>query len=148
MPSFFFSHVSWGREGVLRWLSRPVTAEHWWLFLHLLSNFGAQCPALAEGCIAQGQKFPLCNEKVWHNGMRNQQSWPLPTRTAPPGCPSRAAEGGRKGEGPLEVSEVDVNSWDVVLETMGYLMHRTRVHVSFAAAQLPSCQRLELSLPP
>lgn len=35
LPLLFFSHVWWGREGVLvtrSWLSRPVTAQHWWLF--------------------------------------------------------------------------------------------------------------------
>lgn len=79
----------------------------------------------------------MCNENVWHNGMRNQESWNLPSQenNSPRLCPNRAAEGGRKGEGPLEVQEMDGSSQDVVLEAMGYLMHRTRVHVSFAAAQ-------------
>lgn len=88
----------------------------------------------------------MCNENVWHNGMRNQESWNLPSQenSSPRLCPNRAAEGERKGEGPLEVQEMDGISQDVVLEALGYLMHGTRVHVSFAAVQLSSCQRLEL----
>lgn len=118
------------RDCTARLVASPSTQQLWNLNFSTITDFSH----VVKRCGAVGEEV-------------SAESWPRPTCTARSGLwpAKRAAGGDGRGEGRGETVEIVGAGWErrgeVVLESTGYLIHRTRAHVSFAAAQLSQSGR-------
>lgn len=142
LPLPFFPHV-WGRrEGVLvtrRWL---VTVGYFSISSAILE---LSVQLWQRGALLKGRNFPCVMKRCGTMG-QEESGEPLPTGTAPSGCPPAELQKGQgKGRG-----HGKCRRWMGTAGMAGghrVLNPQDTSPVSFAAAQLSTCQRLELPQP-